>query len=261
MLQLHEVFLKGMYAYTCGGIPNRGTSYGQKAVRKWIDNDRTNTKYCLKMDISKYYSSVNKEILKQKIGNIIKDKNCLWLVDIIIDSCQDGLPIGNYTSQWFSNYFLQDLDYFIKSDLKAKYYIRYVDDLIIMGSNKKTLHKMRREIETYLTKIDLKLNPNWQVFPLAKRAIDFLGIRFYRDKTTLRKRNSLRIRRRMKKINSKETMNYLDACAIVSYWGWIKRTDSHRFYNSFKNNKINIREAKYTISRYAKEERIKTYEL
>ena len=120
---------------------------------------------------------------------------------------------------------------------------------------------MRREIETYLAKIDLKLNQNWQVFPLAKRAIDFLGIRFYRDKTTLRKRNSLRIRRRMKKINSKETMNYLDACAIVSYWGWIKRTDSHRFYNSFKNNKINIREAKYTISRYAKEERIKTYEL
>jgi RNA-directed DNA polymerase len=232
MLQLHKLFLKGMYAYTCGGVLGRGTSYGQKVLRKWIDKDKVNTKYCLKMDISKYYSSINKEILKQKIRNIIKDKDCLWLVDIIIDSCESGVPIGNYTSQWFSNYFLQELDYFIKCDLKAKYYVRYVDDLIIMGSNKKALHKIREKIE----------------------AIDFLGIRFYKNKTTLRKRNSLRIRRRMKKISLKEEMNYQDACAIVSYWGWIKRTDSYSFYNSFKNKRTNVKYAKRTISKYARKE-------
>jgi RNA-directed DNA polymerase len=254
MLQLHELFLKGMYTYTCGGVLGRGTSYGQKTLRKWIDKDKVNTKYCLKMDISKYYSSINKEILKQKIANIIKDKNCLWLIDIIIDSCEKGVPIGNYTSQWFSNYFLQELDYFIKCDLGAKYYIRYVDDLIIMGSNKKALHKMRKKIEIYLNSIDLKLNKNWQVFPLSKRAIDFLGIRFYKNKTTLRRRNSLRIRRRMKKISLKENMNYQDACAIVSYWGWIKRTDSYSFYSSFKNKKINVKRAKRTISKYARKE-------
>jgi len=252
MLQLHKIFLKGMYTYTCGGVPKKGTSYAQKALRKWIDKDKKNTKYCLKMDISKYYSSIDKEILKEKIKKIIKDKNCLWLIDTIIDSCKNGLPIGNYTSQWFSNYFLQNLDYFIKCDLGACYYIRYVDDMIIMGSNKKKLHIMRKQIDIYLNNINLKLKSNWQVFPLSKRDIDFLGVRFYKEKTTLRGRNSLRIRRRMKKINSKKLLNYIDACAIVSYWGWIKRTDSYLFYNSFKNDLVNIRNAKNVISEFTR---------
>ena len=203
MLQLHELFLRGMYKYTCGSVPKRGTSYGQKIIRKWLDKDYKGTKYCLKMDISKFYPSINGEILKNILRKHIKDNNCLWLLDEIIDSNAQGLPIGNYTSQWLSNFFLQELDHYIKEKLNIKYYIRYVDDLVILGSNKRKLHKERKLINEYLNSIKLTMKHDWQVFLVDTRAIDFLGLRFFRDKTILRKRNALRIRRRMAKISKK----------------------------------------------------------
>ena len=78
------------------------------------------------------------------------------LINAIIDSHQ-GLPIGNYTSQWFANFFLQGLDHFIKEQLHVKYYIRYVDDLVLLGSNKRNLHKVRELVQNYLEGHLLKL--------------------------------------------------------------------------------------------------------
>lgn len=144
ILQLQPIIMKGMYEYSCGSVPSRGTSYGQKTLRKWLDTDYKNTKYCLKMDVSKFYPSVNNDILKKMFRCRIKDGDCLWLINSIIDSSQ-GLPIGNYTSQWFANFFLQGLDHYIKEVLGVKYYIRYVDDLVLLGSNKKKLHAVRKK--------------------------------------------------------------------------------------------------------------------
>lgn len=252
MLQLQPVIMKGMYQYCCGSVPGRGTSYGQKALRKWLDKDCRGTKYCLKMDVSKFYPSIDVEILKQMFRRRVKDTKCLWLIDAILDSGGYGLPIGNYTSQWFSNFYLQGLDHFIKEILRAKYYIRYVDDLVILGPNKKKLHKIRKEIDAYLDKIHLTMKGNWQVFPVRSRAIDFLGLKFYASKTTLRKRNYLRIRRRFNKIAKKPSLSYSDACAVVSYWGWLKRSDSYRLYNETLKPKVNINEAKQRIKQCAK---------
>jgi RNA-directed DNA polymerase len=252
MLQLHELIMHGMYEYSCGSIPGRGTSYGQKFLRRWMDKDYKGTKYCLKMDISKFYPSIDTKILKELLRSKIKDTNCLWLLDTIIDSSPQGLPIGNYTSQWFSNYYLQGLDHFIKEKLGAKYYLRYVDDLVILGANKRRLHKMRQEIEGYMRDIHLHLKDDWQVFLVTSRAIDILGLRFFRDKTILRKRNALRIRRRMEKIHRKPELNYRDACAVVSYWGWIKRSDSYHFYNKYIKSKVSLKQAKGVISNHAK---------
>lgn len=251
MLQLEPVIMRGMYRYNCGSVPGRGTSDGQNALRRWLDTDRRGTKYCLKMDISKFYPSVDNEILKQMFRRKIKDEDCLWLIDTIIDSAQ-GLPIGNYTSQWFANFYLQGLDHFIKQELQIKYYIRYVDDLVLLGSNKKKLHAARRAIDGHLTSIGLQLKGNWQVFRVDDRGIDFLGFRFFRDRTILRKRNALRIRRRLRKIQKKGHLSYKDACAVVSYWGWIKRSDSYGFYQKYVEPICSIGEAKRTVSRYAK---------
>lgn len=252
ILQIENIIMKGMYKYSCGSVPNRGTSYGQKILRKWLDNDYSGTKYCLKMDITKFYPSVDKNILKNMFRIKIKDEDCLWLIDKIIDSSDKGLPIGNYTSQWFSNFFLEGLDHFIKEKLGIKYYLRYVDDLVLLGGNKKKLHFSRKSIEQYLKNINLSVKNNWQVFLIDTRAIDFLGFRFYRQKTILRKRNALRIKRRIKKIARKNNLSYRDACAIVSYWGWIKRSDSYNFYNQYIKPYVNINVAKKRISRYAK---------
>ena len=258
MLQLQPIMMKGMYEYNCGSVPGRGTSYGQNTLRKWLDTDYKNTKYCLKMDVSKFYPSVDNDILKEMFRRKIKDKDCLWLIDSIIDSSQ-GLPIGNYTSQWFANFFLQGLDHYIKEKLGVKYYVRYVDDLVLLGSNKKKLHKAREAISDYLNNINLSLKGDWQVFKVNSRAIDFLGFRFYRNKTILRKPNALRIRRRMRKIQKKDVLTSKDACAVVSYWGWIKRSDSYNFYHKYVKPIVSVGYAKKVVSNYAKANNIRQH--
>ncbi len=250
MLQIEPILMRGMYEFSCGSVPGRGTAYGQKTLRKWLDNDRKNTKYCLKLDISKFYPSVDNEILKQMFRRKIKDEDCLWLIDTIIDS-NPGLPIGNYTSQWFSNFFLEGIDHYIKEQLHIKYYVRYVDDLVLLGPNKKKLHKARIAIAEYLEGIGLALKGNWQVSRVNSRAIDFLGFRFFRDKTILRKRNALRIRRRFKKISQKAKLSFRDACAAISYWGWIVRSDSYNFYQSIKDL-VSLNAARKVVSGHAK---------
>lgn len=247
LLQLEPIIMKSMYEYNCGSVPGRGTTYGQKALRRWLDNDYRGTKWCLKLDVQKFYPSIDNEILKAMFRRKIKDQDCLWLIDSIIDST-DGQPIGYYTSQWFSNFFLEGLDHFIKGKLRIKYYIRYVDDLILLDSNKRKLHRARKEIENYLRNIKLNLKDNWQVFNVNKRAIDFLGLRFFRDKTILRKRNALRIRRRVNKIAKKGYLNEKDARAIISYWGWIRRSDSYLFYHKYVKPVVSINLAKKVVS-------------
>ncbi len=249
--QIQPIIMRGMYRYCCGSIPGRGTSDGQKAVRKWLDTDPRRTKYCLKMDVRKFYPSVSNYHLKQMFRRKIKCSNTLWLIDSIIDSA-DGLPIGNFTSQWFSNFYLEGLDHFIKQTLGVRYYIRYVDDLVLLGPNKRKLHKARREIEQYLLDIGLQLKNDWQLFPVKSRPIDFLGMRFYRTHTTLRRRTCLRIRRRAKRIGKKKRLSPADAAAIVSYWGWVKRTNSYKFYHTHVRPHVTIQKARRVISHHAR---------
>ena len=251
MLQLEPILMRGMYEYNCGSIPGRGTSFGHKTVRRWLDTDYKGTKYCLSLDVSKFYPSVDNDTLKAMFRRKLKDSNCLWLIDTIIDSIK-GLPIGNFTSPWFSNFYLEGLDRFIKQNLGVKYYVRYADDMVLLGSNKKQLHRARKEIALYLQNLKLTVKGNWQVFKVDARAIDFLGFRFFRTKTILRKRNALRIRRRFLKISKKKWLNYKDASAVISYWGWIKRSDSYSFYNSKLKPLVDINRARKVVSNHGK---------
>lgn len=233
MLKLEPILLKGMYYYCCASIKGRGIKHGMKYVKKILVKDRKYTKYCLKLDIKHFYPSINKEILKKKFRKKIKDPDTLWLIDTIIDSSKEGLPIGNYTSQWFANFYLEDLDRYIKDILKVKYYIRYMDDMVLFSNNKKELKKVKIAIDEFLKKEDLKIKENWSLFKTESRPIDFLGYRFYRGYTTLRRGNFLRIKRRMKKIYKKDTLNYHDACAAISYLGWIKHSNSYNYKKKY----------------------------
>ena len=124
---------------------------------------------------------------------------------------------GNFTSQWFANFNLQNLDHYIKEELKVPYYIRYMDDMVLFYRNKKELHKIKEKIEEFLKKEGLKIKENWQLFRTDSRPLDFLGYRFYRGYTTLRRGNFLRIRRRLKKISKKQNLDAKDAAAVISY--------------------------------------------
>lgn len=234
IMQITEpVIGKCFYEYSCGSVPNKGTHHAKKYIEKWIKKDPRNTKYVLQIDVAKYYPSINHDKLNHMLSKKIKDKKVLDLFNEIIRGGGDGLPIGNYTSQWLANFYLTECDHFIKQELQAKYYIRYMDDIVIMGSNKRKLHKIRTRLENYLNKLDLKIKPNWQVYRLDCRPLDFLGFKFYRTHTTLRSRNALRIRRRVKKIAKKEIITFKDASAILSYMGWIKHSNSYYFYHKY----------------------------
>lgn len=248
MLQIEEILKKGLYDYCCASIRGRGLLYGVRYIRKIIVRDRKNTKYCLKLDIKKFYPSINKEILKKKFRKVIKCGDTLDLIDLIIDSSKSGVPIGNYTSQWFANFYLQDLDHYIKEKLKVPYYIRYMDDMVLFHRNKKELHKIRIAIQDFLNKEDLKLKENWQLFKLDSRPLDFLGYRFYRGYTTLRRANFLRIKRRVKRVFKKQKINYEDASAIISYCGWLKHCNSYNYRQKYIRPYISIKKCKEVVS-------------
>ena len=136
---------KGMYRYTCASIPGRGIHYARKHVLKAISNDPKNTKYVLKMDIRKFFDSIPHRLLKKRLRNIIKDPTIRKLMFRVIDTTEQGLPLGFYTSQWLANFYLQPLDHYIKERILvdcgcntartgrygAVYYYRYMDKFIL----------------------------------------------------------------------------------------------------------------------------------
>lgn len=246
MLQLQPIFTKGMYEITCGSIPGRGVHYGKKFIEKWLKTDRKNTKYYLKLDISKFYPSINTARLEQKLATKIKDTRLLGLIHKILSKAE-GLPIGILMSQWFANFYLQGLDHYIKQDLKAVYYVRYMDDMVIFGPNKKELHKMRVAIDRYLTAEQLKLKPNWQVCKTDKEPLDFVGFRFHRGYTTLRKAIMLRVTRKARKLSKRVVPSYHDACGMISYLGWITHSNSYRLFEKWIKPYLHIQILKRII--------------
>jgi hypothetical protein len=130
VMVLKNVFMRGMDYYNCGSIPGRGIKHGFNAVRRWLRDDKKHTKYTLKMDIRKYYDSVPHDKLMEVIRHKIKDERMVSLIQRIVDSTETGIPIGNYTSQWFANIYLESLDHYIKKKLSVKYYARYIDDMV-----------------------------------------------------------------------------------------------------------------------------------
>jgi len=257
---LKPIFTKGMYEHTYASLPGRGAHKGKKVVEKWIRHDHKNCKYVLKMDIHHFFDSVPHDILKAKLAKTIHDEKMLDLRYRIIDVTDIGIPLGFYTSQWFSNWYLQGLDHYIKEELHAVHYMRYMDDMVIFGNNKKVLHHMRQAISDYLqSKLGLELKENWQVFRFSYidrdgkekgRDLDFMGFRFYRNRTVLRKTIMYKATRKARKISGKEKPTIYDARQMLSYLGWIDCTNTYSMYLLWIKPYVNFQQLKRTISRY-----------
>ena len=248
---LKPIFMKSMYEHSYGSIPKRGATLGRKRIEKWL-KDRKNTKYCLKMDIKKYFDSIPHTLIKQRSAELIHDERFLNVLLEIVNVNDKGIPLGFYTSQWFANWYLTDLDHYIKEQIGAKYYIRYMDDMIIFGSNKRKLHRMKDDIERELSKLGLELKENWQVFPLECRNLDFMGFRFFRNRVTLRKSILRKARRKALRIHNKDKPTLHDAKQMLSYLGWIKQTDTYGYYLKYIKCNVNFQYLKRRISRYDK---------
>lgn len=146
------------------------------------------------MDIRHFYPSIDHELLKQIYRKKLKDPELLKLLDDIVDSAP-GVPIGNYISQFFANLFLTYFDHYLKEDLKVRFYLRYADDMVILSSDKVVLHNILNRIQQKMKELHLILKPNYQIFPVEDRGIDFLGYIFRHKYTLLRKRMKLRAKK------------------------------------------------------------------
>lgn len=220
---LEPIWMKTFIADTYAALKGRGIHKGVRRVKSAL-RDRENTQYCLKFDVRKFYPSINHNVLKAIICRKIKDPGVLWLLDEIIDSAE-GVPIGNYLSQYFGNLYLAYFDHWMKEEKSCKYYFRYCDDVVVLHSDKEFLHALFRDVEHYLA-VNLKLiiKGNYQIFPVDKRGIDFLGYRFFHDYVLLRKSIAQRFKAKMLYIkqNWRQMKPISIIGSVMSYRGWLQ---------------------------------------
>jgi RNA-directed DNA polymerase len=247
MLQLEKIFVNNFIFDTYASIPRKGIHLAVNRIKKAMER-KIDVEYCFKFDIKKYFPNIDHGILKQKIRSKFKDKDLIYLIDEIIDSVESGLPIGNYLSQYLSNFYLSDFDHWIKEKLMIKHYFRYMDDVLIFSDSKDQLKFIKCWIEEYLKdNLKLKLKENWQIFPTFSRGIDFLGYRCFDGYVLLRKIISKRIKRKISKISKRNTKEN-DLNSVMSYMGWLKYCNSHNFCKKHMNKTIRrLKNEKSTI--------------
>jgi len=208
-------------SYACR--KNKGIHAGSK---KTIEYVRRN-KYCLKGDMAKFYPSMNHDVLYKIICRKIKDQDVLDLLKNIIYSIggETNVPIGNYTSQWFGNLYLNELDQRVKNVYKIKDYIRYCDDFLLFSNDKDLLHNILIDMEIFInTELKLKLSKK-DIFQVS-RGVDFLGYRHFRKFILLRKSTTKRVKKRIKQLpylynNGIVTRDQFRS-SLASTLGWMK---------------------------------------
>lgn len=208
-----KTFIADSYACRKGKGTHAGVNRCQEFARRF--------RYVLKADIQKFFPSLDHEICKDLVARKIKDKDVLGLVNQIIDGSNPqedvsnyfpgddlftpgerrrGIPIGNQTSQFFANVYLDPLDHFVKDRLRIKGYVRYVDDFLVFSDDKGHLADVREQIRAFLTRLRLVLHPKkCAVLPVAD-GIRFLGYRVFPTHRLLPKENVRRFRRRVRRM-------------------------------------------------------------
>ena len=256
---LDRQYIDDSYACRAG----KGTHAALDRLAYWLK--KTHRKpgkwYCLKMDISKYFYRVDHEVLIRILRSKIKDKDLLWLLEGIVNSegeafglpldadiAQDpeaqrltdcGMPIGNLTSQMFANLYLNEIDQFVKHRLREHYYVRYMDDMLILGSSKKRLREELRQIEGFLTtELKLQLNGKTSIRPVTC-GIEFVGYRNWPTHRKLRKASALKLKHGLAHIRRKYAEGKLTleqaGPSIVSYFGVFRHFNSHSLETRIKS--------------------------
>lgn len=227
--------------YAC--IDNRGTHAAVLRVQKYMKkmNQKYGDYYVLKCDIKKFFYSINIDILINILSKKIKDKKLLEFTKLILQSKEKkGIPIGNYTSQFFANIYLNELDHYIKDVLKVKYYVRYMDDFILLLENKNIAKEIKQKINNYVcNELDLELNKKTRYYS-SKEGIDFCGYKIFENHILLRKRFKLKMKKNIKKWNKLYNENKIN----------MKRMEMS--YNSFLAHASHANSYKY-ISKIEKE--------
>ena len=213
-----------------------------RALRRFTQFARSQ-RYVIQCDIRQYFPSIDHAILKTQLRRKLKCKDTLWLIDTIIDNSNEqapvidhfpgdqlltplqrrrGLPIGNLTSQFFANVYLNGLDHFIKEQLKIKNYVRYVDDFALFSDDHQKLTLVRSAIEDYLAGIRLKIHPIKSQLFETKQGANFLGFRILPNQIRVRTENLRRARRRLRRLQTDYNQGKISAQEVYqSLQSWV----------------------------------------
>lgn len=251
---LNPILVKGYIDDSYGCIPGRGALGAMQCLQGWVEyvSRKENEWFYLKLDISKYFYRISHRVLKKILRKKIKDERLLEVLFGVID-CKHtpfglqpgkgpgevpleerlydvGMPIGNLLSQMFANIYLDVLDQFCKRTLGIKYYVRYMDDIIILSDSKIQLREWKDRIAVFLeTELELMLNNKTCIRPISQ-GIEFVGYRVWSNRVVLRKSTTLKIKRNLKGVREAyhDYLITLEKASqtFQSYVGMLKHTDS-----------------------------------
>jgi len=214
-----KLMISDSYACRNGKGQHAGSRRAMEFVRRY--------KYCLQCDVAKFYPSIDQQTLSNIVRQKVKCPDTLWLLDDIIFSYpgDKNVPIGNYTSQWFGNLYLNELDQLIKQVHRVKGYLRYCDDFCLFGDDKSFLQRMKETIRQFLAdRLQLRFSFA-EVFPVS-HGVDFLGYRHFKNHILLRKSTATRVKRRLADLPRKIAAGLLNKdqarSSLASTRGWLK---------------------------------------
>jgi len=223
---LEQSFIFDSFANRKGKGTFKAIERFETFCRKVSSNYTKNT-FVLKADIKKYFEYVNHCVLLNILRKKITDERILWLIQLILKHYKTkqfrrGMPLGNLTSQFFANVYLNELDQFVKHKLRVKYYIRYVDDFVIVHNSPKFLQHLMKKIDTFLkVKLQLELHPQKsRIIPL-RDGTEFLGMRIFPYHRLLKEKNLRKFYRKMKEVYSDFENGLIEYDAVYDLFeGW-----------------------------------------
>ncbi|MBC8620766.1 RNA-dependent DNA polymerase [Parabacteroides faecis] len=228
MLLIEPIWTRNFTRDTYACVKGRGIHPLLNKLRRDLQDDPEGTAYCLKLDVRKFYPSINHEILKEVIRQKIKDPELLWLLDGIIDSADTGVPIGNYLSQFFANLYLSELDHLLKESYGVRYYYRYADDIVLLADNKEKLHGWLVAINDYLNDYRrLSIKKNYQVYPVESRGVDFIGYVSYHTHVLARKKNKKALCRKVARLRKRGLPDDEIRLQVASEMGFMSHCNSN----------------------------------
>ena len=215
------------HSYSCR--KNKGTHKALDAfteVAQKESNNHTRTCWVLKCDIKKFFASIDQKVLLSILEKHVSDREVLWLLERIITSFSTdhgkGLPLGNLTSQLLVNVYMNEFDQFVKHTLKAKYYVRYADDFVVLSQNKEYLLDVLKDIKVFLEdKLLLQLHPKKVSISTVASGVDFLGWVHFLHHRVLR---TVTKKRTQRGVIGKD----MDSLTVKSYLGLLKHGNAYR---------------------------------
>ena len=266
--------LKRIGEYKCAALKGRGQSYGIKALKRWMRNK--NIRYTGQCDIKKCYPSIDRNKLLEFLEKHIKNKPLLGLIRRLVMTFDTGLSIGSYLSQYLCNLFLSQVYHAVAERMYrvrkkrngtkkrinlVKHQLFFMDDMLILGTNASDIHKAMDMIMQKAKEMGLEIKDSWSVFTTVSKSkddghfIDIMGVRIYRQHTTIRRRVFLRVRRAYKNalalIKQSKNVPLWLARKCMSYKGILDNTESHNIKKKYNTSKI-IHICKGVISRESK---------